>query len=64
MIVVMYYIYQEADKMKINKNKNCFTSVSALKDICQKMKLTQEQLALLRGNVCFIRIIKREITIY
>ena len=47
-LVAMYYPYHEADEMKtIEKIKECFPSVSALKTIRQKRKLTQEQLALL-----------------
>lgn len=56
-LIGMYYPYHEADEMKtIEKIKNCFPSVSALKIIRQKRKLTQEQLALLSGvNVRSIR---------
>ena len=57
MLVSMYHPYHEAAEMKtINKIKNCFPRVSALKTIRQKRKLTQEQLALLSGvNVRSIR---------
>ena len=57
MLVAMYYPYHEADEMKtIEKIKDCFPSVSALKVIRQKRKLTQEQLALLSGvNIRSIR---------
>ena len=57
MLVAMYYPYHEADEMKtIDKIKDCFPSVSALKVIRQKRKLTQEQLALLSGvNIRSIR---------
>ena len=57
MLVAMYYPYHEADEMKtIEKIKNSFPAVSALKVIRQKRKLTQEQLALLSGvNIRSIR---------
>jgi len=56
-IVAMYYPYHEADEMKtVEKIKACFPSVSTLKIIRQKRKLTQEQLAMLSGvNVRSIR---------
>ena len=56
-LVSMYYPYHEADEMKtIEKIKEYFPSVSALKMIRQKRKLTQEQLATLSGvNVRSIR---------
>ena len=56
-LVAMYYPYHEADEMKtIEKIKDCFPSVSALKAIRKKRKLTQEQLALLSGvNIRSIR---------
>ena len=45
-LVSMYYPYHEADEMKtIEKIKSSFHSVSALKNIRKKRKLTQEQLA-------------------
>lgn len=56
-LAAMYYPYHEADEMKtIEKIKDCFPMVSALKVMRQKRKLTQEQLALLSGvNVRSIR---------
>ena len=56
-LVSMYHPYHEADEMKtVEVIKARFPSVSALKTIRQKRKLTQEQLALLSGvNVRSIR---------
>ena len=56
-LVSMYHPYHEADEMKtVEIIKARFPSVSALKTIRQKRKLTQEQLALLSGvNVRSIR---------
>ena len=56
-LVSLYFPYHEADEMKtIEKIKNSFPAVSALKVIRQKRKLTQEQLALLSGvNIRSIR---------
>lgn len=56
-LVEMYHPYHEADEMKtVEKIKDCFPIISALKMIRQKRKLTQEQLAMLSGvNVRSIR---------
>ena len=56
-LIRLYYPYHEADEMKtVEKIQSCFPSVSALKTIRQKRKLTQEQLAMLSGvNVRSIR---------
>ena len=56
-LVGMYYPYHEADEMKtIEIIKSYFPSVSSLKTIRKKRKLSQEELAILSGvNVRSIR---------
>ena len=56
-LVSMYYPYHEADEMKtIEIIKACFPTVSNLKMIRKKRKLSQEELAILSGvNVRSIR---------
>lgn len=56
-LLALYYPYHEANEMKmIEKIEACFPSVSILKTLRQKRKLTQEELALLSGvNVRSIR---------
>ena len=56
-LVSLYYPYHEADEMKtVEMIKSYFPSVSSLKMIRQKRKLTQEQLAVLSGvNIRSIR---------
>ena len=56
-LVSLYYPYHEADEMKtVEIIKSYFPSVSSLKMIRQKRKLTQEQLAVLSGvNIRSIR---------
>ena len=56
-LVGLYYPYHEADEMKtVEMIKACFPTVSALKTIRKKRKLSQEDLALLSGvNVRSIR---------
>ena len=49
-LISMYYPFHEADEMKaIEKIKEYFPSVSSLKKMRLKRKLTQEQLALISG---------------
>jgi DNA-binding transcriptional regulator YiaG len=56
-LVGMYYPYHEAEEMKtVEIIKSYFPTVSALKTIRKKRKLSQEELAILSGvNVRSIR---------